>query len=304
MSTTAPARAHIVVAYLIVYLVWGSTYLAIREAIATLPPLGMAAARFLAAGSILYVIATLRGAPQPTAKQWRMALVVGALLLLGGNGCVVLAERRLSSGITALLAATEPLSVALLAWSFPGGSRPSLRTVLGIVFGIGGVVVLVSSHSGFGGEQLDLVGTSLVMVSGFCWALGSLIGSGIPARDRLPSMMSCGVQMLLGGALLLVVSVAIGEPATFHVATVSSRSWFSFWYLVVAGSLVGFSAYSWLIEHEPPQRVATYAFVNPAVAVLIGWALVNEPVGPGTLVAGGMIIVAVMLIVLQRPAKA
>ena len=304
MAPTAPARAHLVVAYLIVYLVWGSTYLAIREAIATLPPLGMAGARFVVAGGILYIIATLRRSPQPTPRQWRMALVIGALLLLGGNGSVVLAERRLSSGVAALLIATEPLSVALLAWGFPGGSRPSLRTVLGIVCGIAGVVVLVSSHSGFGGEQLDLVGTGLVVVSGFCWALGSLIGSGIAAKDRLPSMMSSGAQMLLGGGLLLIVSVAIGEPATFHLAAVSPRSWFSFWYLVVAGSLVGFSAYSWLVEHEPPQRVATYAFVNPAVAVLVGWALAGEPVGSGTLIAGGLITVAVMLIVLQRPARA
>ena len=299
MSPGAP-RAQIVAAYLVVYLVWGSTYLAIREAIATLPPLGMAGARFVLAGAILYIVAVLRGARQPTRRQWRMSLVIGALLLLGGNGSVVLAERKLSSGIAALLIATEPLSIVLLTWVFPGGTRPSLRTMVGVVCGIAGVVVLVSSRSGFGGTNIDLVGTGLVVLGGFSWALGSMLGSGISAAERMPSLMASATQMLLGGTLLLFVSVAIGEPATFHLAAVSSRSVFSFFYLVVLGSLVAFSAYSWLVAIEPPQRVATYAFVNPAVAVLVGWAYAGEPVGPGTLVAGALITVAVMVIVLQR----
>lgn len=292
-----PSRAKIVVAYATVYLVWGSTYLAIRGALVSLPPFGMAGTRFMIAGSVLYAIGLLRGGSWPTLRQGRDATLVGAMLMLCGNGSVVLAERTLSSGVAALLIATEPLSLVLLVWALPGGRRPSLRATVGILVGLAGVVVLVASHSGFAHERVDLGGAALVVLGSVAWAAGSLYGSRIPVAARLPSLQSSGATLFMGGALMMIASVLHGEPVPHDVTFIA---WFSWGYLVVLGSIVTFSAYAWLVTVEPPERVATYAFVNPVIAVLVGWLLADEPVGPGILGAAALITAGVVLLVLPR----
>jgi drug/metabolite transporter (DMT)-like permease len=282
-----------------VYVVWGSTYLAIMVAIRTMPPLLMLSARFLVAGAILYVWAIRRGerrTDRPGARQWRAALVVGAGLLLFGNGGVALAEQRVDSGIVALLVAVMPLWMALLDRTLLGG-RLSGPAVAGLALGFAGVALLAGPG---GGHEVDPVGVAIVLGGSLAWAAASLY-----ARDAsLPSrpLVGAAMQMLAGGALLGIVGVARGELARVDLAAVSWESAAALAYLVVVGSLLGFTAYAWLIRAAPTTIVGTYAFVNPVIAVLLGWALLAEHVGPTTLFAGGAIIVAVALIV-TAPAR-
>jgi len=301
-----PRRAALLAAYAAVYVIWGSTYLAIRFGIATLPPFGMAAVRFLLAGALLYGWARLRGAPRPTGHEWGAAAVVGALLLLVGNGAVTWAEQRVPSGVAALLVATEPLWIVLLGWWRPGGTRPTTGTALGLALGLGGVAVLVGPGVWSGGAgAIDLVGAAVVLVGALAWAAGSLWSSRATGRLRLPpsAPLATGMQMLVGGALLLGASVAAGEPAAFRPAAVSLASVAALGYLVVFGSLVAFSAYVWLLGVEPPARVATYAFVNPVVAVLLGWAVAGEALTGRILGAAVVIVGAVVLLTLRPTSK-
>lgn len=301
-----PRRAALLAAYAAVYVIWGSTYLAIRYGIATLPPFGMAGARFLAAGALLYAWARVRGAARPTPRQWGGAAVVGALLLLVGNGGVTWAEQRVPSGVAALLVATEPLWVVLLSWWGLGGPRPTLRTALGLVLGLAGVAVLVgggsrAEHAASGAAAgLDLVGVGAVLVGATAWAAGSLWSISRAGKARLPQSapLATGMQMLAGGALLCVASAAAGEPRAFHPAAVSGASLAALGYLATFGSIVAFSAYIWLLKVEPPARAASYAFVNPVVAVLLGWAVAGEPLTTRVLVAAAVIVAALVLLTL------
>ncbi len=297
-----PRRAAVLAAYAALYVIWGSTYLGIRVGLATLPPFGMAGARFVIAGTILYTWARLRGAPRPTARQWGAAAVVGALLLLAGNGGVTWAEQRVPSGVAALLIASEPLWIVLLGWRRAGGTRPNLATALGLALGVAGVVVLVRPGAS-GAGHVDPRGAAVILAGALSWAAGSLWATGPAGRARLPAAapLATGMQMLTGGALLLGASVAAGEPAAFRPAAVSLTSVAALGYLVVFGSIVAFSAYVWLMGVEPPARVATYAFVNPVVAVLLGWAVAGEPLTGRVAVASAVIVGAVVLLTL-RPA--
>ncbi|HEX5759939.1 MAG TPA: drug/metabolite exporter YedA [Thermoanaerobaculia bacterium] len=274
-----------------VYLIWGSTYLAIRFAIETIPPFLMAGARFLVAGVLLYVWARASGAARPTLAQWRATAAIGGFLLLGGNGGVVWAEQHVPSGIAALLITTEPLWIVLLDWLRPNGRRPGWRVAAGLLLGFAGTVLLV--RPGLGGGVYPLGAIVLVLAS-LSWAWGSLRSTWAP----LPSsrILTTGMQMLAGGALLLLVGLATGEPARFALAEVSTRSLLAVLYLVVFGSLIAFSAYVWLLREAPPALVATYAYVNPVVAVLLGWGLAGEPLTAGTLAAAAVIIAGVVVI--------
>jgi drug/metabolite transporter (DMT)-like permease len=273
-----------------VYLIWGSTYLAIRFAIETIPPFLMAAARYLTAGAMLYAWSRLRGAPRPRLIHWRSAVVLGGLLLLLGNGGVVWAEQRVSSGLAALLVSTEPLWIVLFVWMRDHG-RPSGRVFLGLLLGFIGLVLLVRPSSTGG---IDPLGVAAVMVASLGWAWGSLHGQ----RAKLPSspLLGTAMQMLSGGGLLLLASAIAGEPARFHLAAVSARSLLSLGYLVVFGALIAFTAYVWLLKAAPPVLVSTYAYVNPLVAVFLGWAAAGEPITRGTLIAAAVILVGVALI--------
>ena len=285
-------------AFAIVYVVWGSTYLAIRFAIDTLPPFLMAAGRFLVAGGLMWLWAKRRGAGRPTRRQVAAAAVVGLLLLMGGNGGVVWAELRIDSGLAALLVAMVPLWVVTIEWLLPGGRRPRLPLVLGVAGGLAGIVLLVGPAELAGAERVDLWGAGAVVVASLLWSIGSLYASraDLPASAR----QATALEMLIGGAGLVLVGTLTGEPASLDLAAVSPLSWAALAYLVVFGSLLAFSAYVWLLRVAPPSKVATYAYVNPVVALLLGWALAGEELTARTLLAAAVILGSVVLIVTYR----
>lgn len=296
---SAPPLAAVLAAFAALYVIWGSTYLGIRFAIETMPPFTMAGVRFLMAGAAIYAWSRARGAVPASRAQWRTAVVVGALLLLGGNGGVTWAEQRIPSGIAALLVATTAMWMVVLDALRPGGTRPRPAVVLGLVVGLAGVVLLVGP-SRLGGEPVDPVGALAVAAAAFCWALGSIYQRGAPKAAS--TLLNVGMQMLSGGALLLVVGWTFGER--LDVGAVSAKSALALGYLVVVGALVGYSAYVWLLQVSTPAKVSTYAYVNPVVAVLLGWALAGEPLGPRVLAAGAAVVVAVALITTARAVPA
>lgn len=295
------SRAAVLAAYAAVYVLWGSTYLAIRIGVETIPPLGLAGVRNVIAGVALYAWSRTRGAPGPTRSQWAAAALLGALLLLVGNGAVTWAEQRVPSGITALLVATEPLWVVLLAWWQPAGTRPTVLTAFGLALGLTGVAILVGPELFRGAAthgSIDLTGAAVILVGAAAWAGGSLWSSGTRNRARLPASttLSTGMQMVAGGVMLVLAGALTGEVGSLGSAPVSGRSVAALGYLISFGSLVGFNAYAWLLTVEPPARVATYAFVNPVIAVLLGWGLAGEALSVRVLVAAAAIVGAVVLL--------
>lgn len=297
-SPREPRLLHVVLAFAAVYLIWGSTYLAIRFAIETLPPLLMAGARFLVAGVLLYAWTRARGAPRPTAAQLRAATVAGGLLLLGGNGGVVVAEQWIPSGLAALLVAAVPLWMVLVDWGWGARVRPTPRVVLGVAVGFGGVALLVGSPGAGAGGGHELLGAALVVGAALLWAVGSIYSRHAPTPPR--PRMWVATQMMAGGVLLLLAGLATGEGTRLDLGAVSARSATALAYLVAAGSLVAYSAYIWLLSVVPPARVATYAYVNPVVALLLGWALADEPLTFRSVAAAAIIIGAVVLITTER----
>ena len=289
-----PPQGKLITAFAAVYLIWGSTYLAIRFAIETIPPHLMAAARFLVAGAILYAWARWRGAPAPTVRNWRASAVVGGFLLLGGNGAVVWAETRVPSGLTALLVAMVPIWMLVLEM-LPslGGKRPRPAVVAGLVLGLAGLVLLVAPGKLAG--RVDPVGAGVLVLGCLSWAFGSL-------RSRVADLPKSGflaaaMEMLCGGALLLLFGLATGQGAQLSLAAVSTRSLVALAYLVSFGSLIGFTAYIWLLGATTSARVSTYAYVNPVVAVLLGWGFANEPMTLRTILAAAVIVSAVVVII-------
>lgn len=294
-------RGRTLAALLVVYLVWGSTYLAIRFAIVSLPTFSMAGVRYLVAGTLLYLWGRLRGGARPEARTLLPIAVIGALLLVGGNGLVVWAEHRIPSGIAALLIATEPLWIALLVPLVTRGRRPGMRTYAGIAVGLSGVFVLVGGFGGMRSGGIDVAGAFAVVAASFFWALGSLYST----RAKLPPSpwIATGSQMLAGGGLLLLLGGAAGEWATFEPAKVTAPALWALGYLVTFGSIVAFTAYAYLLRNARPTVVSTYAFVNPIVAVLLGWWIVDEPVDGRVVVAGALILAALLAILYDEPKR-
>jgi drug/metabolite transporter (DMT)-like permease len=300
-APAAPRRMLLLVAFAAVYLVWGSTYLAVKYAIATLPPLLMAGARFLLAGLVMSAVGRASAEyEKPTAAQWRTSFVVGAMLLVGGNGGVVLAERYIPSSLAALLVAVEPFWIVLLGWLWLRQPRPSGKVLLGLLLGFGGVYLLVGEQLGAGSGPMQLVSAGAVIGAAFCWAAGSLYGLRAPSPRS--AVLGAGMQMLAGGALLLVLGLLTGEGHGLHLGQVSRASWLGFGYLVVFGSLVAFTAYSWLMKNAPAARVATYAYVNPVVAVLLGWAMLGEAL-TGQMLIGAVVIVGSVVLITSPSEK-
>ncbi len=287
-----------VLAFAAIYVIWGSTYLGIRVAVETMPPFAMAAVRFAIAGAVLFAFLKLRGAAWPTARQWSVNAIVGTFLLLGGNGLVAWAELRIPSGITALLIGIQPLLFVLTEWAWPRGTRPTWITLGALLLGFGGVAWLAAPWENGTEGALDPVGVAAVLAACVFWAFGSIY-SRHSQRGTDPFMASA-LQMLTGSVALSVVALAHGDWAAWETAAVSGRSWVAFWYLVTFGSLVGFSTFVWLMKHSTPARVSTYAFVNPIVAVFLGWLLLDEPVGPRTVVAAVVIVGAVVIVTLEK----
>jgi drug/metabolite transporter (DMT)-like permease len=289
-----PARLPVLLAFAAIYVIWGATYLAIRFAIETVPPLLMAAVRFLIAGGALYAWLRWRGAARPAATHWRAAAMVGAFMLLGGNGAVVWAEQRVPSGVTALLVAMVPLWMVLIDWARPGGVRPTLLVAAGLALGLAGLALLIGPEQLLGGARTDHAGALVLALGCLSWSLGSVYSRHAP----LPSspQLATAMEMLAGGALLLVASLARGEWPLLDPHAVSLRSLAALGFLVVFGSLVAFSAYIWLLRQTTPARVSTYAYVNPVVAMLLGWAFAGEPLSARTLLAAAVIVAGVVLI--------
>jgi drug/metabolite transporter (DMT)-like permease len=286
----------VVFGLLVLYVVWGSTYLAIRYGLESIPPFAMSGLRYASAGAILLAAAKAMGAPRIAGRDLVPAFTCGALLLLCGNGGVVWAEQRISSGLAALFIATEPLFIVLLQALPPERHVPAGRALFGVALGLGGVGLLLGPSGLGAGERVDLLGAAAVLFAAFAWAFGSLLSRRF-TPSRSPAQ-GTALQMLAGGALLLALSLATGEWARFSPAHVSTRSVLAFLYLLVLGSLVGYTVYMWLLRSAPPSIVSTYAFVNPVVAVFLGWALADEPVTFRMLVAAAVIVVAVVLITL------
>lgn len=293
---TAP-RATLLAAFAALYVVWGSTYLAIRLAIDTLPPLLMSSARFLVAGGLLYGFMRWRGEPRPRPEYWRSAAVVGMTLLLFGNGGVALAEQTVPSGLAALLVAIVPGWMVLFDW-MARGLRPRPPVLAGLLLGFVGVAILVGPEDLLGGGSVDPFGAAILNIGTIAWAWGSIYSRSAPL-PRSP-LLSTAMQMLAGGMWLLLGSLLLGEPATFDPAAVTTRSLLAWLYLVLIGAIVGFSAYIYLLRHTEPAKASTYAYVNPVIAVLLGWMVAGEPMSPRVLLAVVAIVPAVALIVSFR----
>ncbi|OWP64315.1 hypothetical protein CDA63_04565 [Hymenobacter amundsenii] len=294
----APSRAAILLAFASLYIIWGSTYLGIRFAIDSMPPLLMAGSRYGLAGLLLYGFMRWRGEPAPTRKGWGMALVIGVCLLGFGNGGVTLGEQYIPTGLAALLVATVPMFLAVLGWLSGVSQRPKLLVGVGLAIGLGGVYLLArvpgASHVALPGHAT--LGTGLVLTAALVWSIGSLYSKN---HQPTPSpFLSGGMQMLCGGVVMLLVGLVRGEAQGFHFSQVTTTSWLAYVYLVTFGSIVGFTAYIWLLRVVEPALAGTYAFVNPVVAVLLGWAFLGEVPGPKMLGGAALIVVAVALVVL------
>jgi drug/metabolite transporter (DMT)-like permease len=283
-------------ALIAVYLIWGSTYLAIRYAVETMPPFLMAAVRFIVSGGFLYTLRRFSGDPRPAAVEWRSAAIIGIFLLVGGNGGVVWAEQFVTSSLAALLVATVPLWMVLIDAFRPAGHRPGPISVVGILIGFVGVVLLIGSAAS-GADTANLPGAAALIFASLSWATGSIYGK----RAKLPAsqLLGTGMQMLVGGVALMLVAIGLDEWSSFDLAVVSRRSALALVYLTVIGSSA-FVAYVWLLRVAPTPLVATYAYVNPLVAVLLGYFLAQEPMTRRTLLAATLIIGSVVLVSTPR----
>jgi len=290
------------IALLALYIVWGSTYLAIRFSVETIPPFLHAALRFLVSGVILYAWRRAAGDPAPTASNWKSTAIVGAGLLLGGNGLVAWAEQTVPSGIAALMITTSPFWLVLFESMRSGGAKPTWQAILGLIIGFGGVFLLVGPSEITGsGVSFDTFGIVLLLFAPFFWSLGSIYAKG--ADMPKSTLLSTGMQMLTGAAALFLVSLVKGELNGFSLGLVSMRSWLGLAYLITFGSLIGFVSYGWLLHNAPISLMSTYAYVNPLVAVLLGSLLADEPLNGRILVAAAIIIGSVIIINTARQVK-
>jgi len=283
-------------ALLSLYIVWGSTYLAIRFSVETIPPFLHASLRFLISGAILFLWRHMAGDEKPTIGNWKSTAIVGTLLLLGGNGLVALAEKSVPSGIAALMISTSPFWLVLFESLRSRGNKPTWLSILGLIIGFGGVFILIgpTELTGSTGQKFDTFGVILLLCAPFLWSLGSIYARG--ADMPKSTLMSTGMQMLVGSVALFIVSVVTGELNGFSFGQVSMRSWWGLIYLITFGSLVGFVAYGWLLHNAPVSLFSTYAYVNPVVAVFLGWLLAGEALNARIAVASAIIIGSVFLI--------
>jgi drug/metabolite transporter (DMT)-like permease len=288
-------------AFATIYIIWGSTYLAIRYAIATIPPFLMGGTRFLVSGGLLYAWARYRGASTPTRLNWRNAVIAGGFLLLGGNGAVMWAEQFVPSGLTALLVSILPFWLVIIEWVRPPRKRPNAAVLFGLVLGFIGIIVLVGPGNIGGRGDVSPIGALVLIVGSLSWAIGSFW-----SRDaELPEsgLLTTGMEMLGGGVLLVIAAAATGELSPFNTHAISPSSVAGLVYLIVFGSLLGFTSYIWLLDKVSPARLGTYAYVNPIVAVLLGWAIAGERLSLRTALAAGIVICAVALITTARSAR-
>jgi drug/metabolite transporter (DMT)-like permease len=291
------SRGRVWLAFAAVYVIWGTTYLAIALVIDTLPNLLAMGTRYIVAGAALWMIAPGSWRHRPTRGDWAWAFVLGGLLLLAGNGIVAIVQGKMPSGVTALIIGVVPLWMVLVEWA-TGGGRPKPLSAAGILMGFGGVALLAGEKGGWKGGEVDLWYVAALLFGTLCWAIGSILSrrGGI----KLPLLRSVALQMMAGAILLCVASGLRGEWSDLHLENASTKSLLAWLYLVTFGSIIAFSAYSWLLTVRPSAVVSTYAFVNPVVAVLLGAWLLNEPLGPRTLLASALIVGAVVLVLYAK----
>jgi drug/metabolite transporter (DMT)-like permease len=300
-ATVRPPAWKTVLAFSIIYFVWGSTFLAIRVGVREVPPLLLASMRFFIAGAVLYGWMRLSGTPSPSRREWAAASVLAVCIFVLDYGLLFWAEQRVPSGIAAVMLATIPVFMALSEIIFLRTQRLTFRLALALLVGIGGVAILVSRSVGLGEAPIDRAGAVALVIAAMSWSVASALTRKLP----LPAskVMSSGAQMLAGGIMLALAAAIFGEFREFHISAISRGAWFALTYLIVAGSIVGFTAYVWLIHHESPTKVGTYAYVNPVVAVIVGYFLGGETVGPRTLLGTLLVLVSVIVITTTRARK-
>jgi len=298
MQAARPASWKILLAFAIIYFVWGSTYLAIRVGVREMPPFLMAGLRFTVAGVALYLWMRLTGTPSPSWREWRGATILGALMFLVDYACLFWAEQRVPSGVAAVILAAIPVCITLLEIIFLRTQRLTIRLALGLGVGIVGVAVLMNPSSSLGEAPLDRAGAVALLVACCGWSIGTIVSRRLVLPDS--KAMSAAAQMLSGGVQLLALAAVSGEFAHFRVQSISGTAWFSLVYLIIAGSIVAYTAYVWLLHYESPTKVGTYAYVNPVVAVIIGTALGGETVGRRTILGTALILVSVVAITTMK----
>ena len=293
-SAPRPQTWKVLLAFAIIYFVWGSTFLAIRVGVREVPPFLLAGLRFLVAGIVLYLWMRARGTPSPTTREWGAASMLALLIFVFDYGLLFWAERRVPSGVAAVMMATIPAFMALAEIVFLRTQRLTFRLGIALLIGIAGVAVLVGHTTSLGEAPVDVTGACALIVASISWSVAAVLSR----KMRLPTAkaMSSGAQMLAGGVLLTLTAALLGEFRGFHAQAVSSAAWLALAYLIVAGSIVGFTAYVWLIHHESPTRVGTYAYVNPVVAILVGYFLGGEAIGLRTIVGTALVLVSVVVI--------
>lgn len=292
-APVSPTRWRVVLGFAAIYIIWGTTYLGIRYAIETLPPFLMGSARFFIAGGMLFAWARFKGIPTPRPSYWKPAIAASLFLMVGGQGLVTWAELRIPSGLAAVLISTMPIWMFGLNWVRPGGQRPDRTMVTGLVVGFVGVAILIAPWR-TEARDVDIFGAAAVLVAALSWAGGSLYTRSV--RMPVPHLMVTAMQMLSGAVILLLVGSVLGEWGHISRAGISAVSVAALFYLAVVGSLVALSAYMWLLRVCPPSQVSTYAYVNPVVAVFLGWLVAGESFTPRMLVAAGIILGAVVLV--------
>jgi drug/metabolite transporter (DMT)-like permease len=300
-----PAKPHrflIILAFAALYLIWGSTYLGIRVAVGTIPPFFMAGMRFAIAGGFLFGFLIVRGAAWPTRAQWKDNAIAGVFLLLGGNALVSWAELRTSSSLTALILGASPLIMVIMDWARPGGMRPTAAVAAGMVIGIAGVVLLLGPGALPPGARPPTLDIAVLLLASISWWAGSLYSK--HSMSKAPLIMASAVQMVSGSVAMLLVAWIRGEEHQIAWSAISPPSWLAFAYLVIIGSLVAFPTYVWLLEHSTPAKVSTYAYVNPVVAMFLGWAILHEPMNLRIIAAALIIIGAVAIITIGKTWKA
>ncbi len=294
MSTARPPSWKILLAFAIIYFVWGSTFLAIRVGVREVPPFLLAGMRFSVAGLVLYGWLRLSGTPSPSRREWLAATFLGALIFLLDYGCLFWAEQRVPSGIAAVVLATIPVFITLMEIIFLRTQGLTVRLSLALLVGLSGVAVLVNHSFSFGEVPINRAGAFALLLASFTWSIATILTRRLPLPASKP--MSAAAQMFSGGLQLFVLAALTHEFSGFHVQAVSATAWWSLVYLIIAGSIVGFTAYIWLLHYESPTKVGTYAYVNPVVAVAVGYFIGKEPIGPRTLLGGLLILISVVTI--------
>ena len=288
-------------AFGIIYFVWGSTFYAIRVGVREVPPFLLAGIRFLISGAALYGWTKMRGEQGPSGREWGSVTVLAVLIFVGDYGAVFWAEQRVASGLTAVMMATIPAFMALAEIFILGTQRLTVRLVAALLIGLGGVGVLVSRSLDLGGAPIDRMGAMVLIVGAMSWSVASALARMLPLPES--KVVSSGVQMLAGGVFLTVISCALGEYRNFRVENVSLGAWIALAYLIVAGSIIAFTAYVWLLHRESPTKVGTYAYVNPVVAVVLGYFLGGEELGVRAILGTVFVLVSVVVITTTKGKK-